>query len=114
MTTFSPFSISSKLTTTSFPSLITLPVSGTKSKRALIEWRVFSIVFASKNEPSINRYVTAAASQYSPIINAPVVAMVTKASIPTILNFKAPKALLKIGQPAKRVDTTIKMITAKV
>jgi len=58
----------------------------------------------------MNRKVTAAASQYSPMITAPVTAMVTRASIPTMRYLSAPMAFLKTGVPAITVVASIRNI----
>ena len=69
----------------SAPLRFTRAVTGARSSRLFIEERVFSMVRASSHSPSMNKNETAAASQYSPIKIAPMIAIVTSKSIATIL-----------------------------
>src|SRR5690625_3210381 len=93
-------STSSALISDLIPFFKTVAVSGAKSIKDFKEERAFSKERASRKAPKRKRKVTAADSTYSPIIKAPITAMVTKSSMLNIFNREACQAFKKVGIPA--------------
>ena len=88
---------SSAFITERIPSRSTLASSGAISIKDLREERDFSKDRPSRNAPNRNKKVTAADSVYSPIINAPITAIVTRSSILNNFISVAFQAFIKVG-----------------
>src|SRR5699024_1692285 len=74
-----------------------IAVVGAISVKSLIEWRVLANVLSSKNVPNKNKKVTIADSLYSPMMKAPITAMLTSNSMLIVLNRSAETARRTIG-----------------
>ncbi len=105
-TTISPGRTSSGATVTSRPSRRTVADSGASSKRWARARRVRPMVARSSAPPRAKRKVTAAPSHNSPMRNAPVTAMVTRASMPMRRMRRSLMARTAMGRPATRVAAT--------
>jgi hypothetical protein len=81
----------------SLPSLTIRASSGARSSSDFKEDLLFSSVRCSRYDPSMNRNVTAADSEYSPIKSAPITATVTSNSMLITFSVMAWKAFLAIG-----------------
>ncbi len=88
---------SSAFITERIPLRMTLASCGAISISDLSEERDFSNERPSRNAPNKNKKVTAADSTYSPIIRAPITAIVTKSSMLNNFIREAFQALIKVG-----------------
>src|SRR5690554_4432213 len=100
MTTKSFSTTSSALIIERMPSRITVASRGAISISDLSDARAFYKERPSRNAQKRNKKVTAADSTYSPIMSAPITAMVTKSSILNIFCREACHALKTVGTPA--------------
>src|SRR5690625_315939 len=112
--TTSPMATLPADTSTCSPLRMTTAVSGATATSSASAARVLFSVADSSAWPMANRKVTAAASQYSPMISAPMAAMLTRRSMLMLRTASALTALRRIGVPAITAADAMIMSAANV